>query len=51
MPLTGAFTRERERREWLLDDQSARWLRAGRVGREHTVIADVPYRRGEHQEH
>jgi hypothetical protein len=35
-------------RRWydrLLYNQSARRLKAALVGREHTVIADVPYRR------
>ena len=34
----------------LLYNQAAKRLRAALVGREHTVIADVPYRRSEHRE-
>jgi hypothetical protein len=34
----------------LLYNQTAKRLKAALVGREHTVIADVPYRRSEHQE-
>jgi hypothetical protein len=36
-------------RHWwdrLLYNQSAKRLKSALVGREHTVIADVPYRRG-----
>ena len=38
------------RRWWdrLLYNQAAKRLKAALVGREHTVIADVPYRRSEH---
>jgi hypothetical protein len=38
------------RRWWdrLLYNQTARRLRAAPVGREHTVIADLPYRRSDH---
>jgi len=34
----------------LLYNQTAKRLKAALVGREHTVIADVPYRRSEHQD-
>jgi amino acid transporter len=34
----------------LLYNQAAKRLKAALVGREHTVIADVPYRRSEHRE-
>ena len=34
----------------LLYNQTAKRLKAALVGREHTVIADVPYRRSEHRE-
>ena len=38
------------RRWWdrLLYNQTAKRLKAALVGREHTVIADVPYRRSDH---
>ena len=34
----------------MLYNQTAKRLKAALVGREHTVIADVPYRRSEHRE-
>ena len=34
----------------LLYNQTAKRLKAELVGREHTVIADVPYRRSDHHE-
>jgi amino acid transporter len=51
IPTTIVVIPEYVARHWwerLLYNQSARRLRAVLVGREHTVIADVPYRRSEH---
>ncbi len=51
LPTTIVVIPEYVARHWwerLLYNQSARRLRAVLVGREHTVIADVPYRRSEH---
>jgi amino acid transporter len=48
-PLTIVVLPEYVARHWwdrLLYNQTARRLKAALVGREHTVIADVPYRRG-----
>jgi hypothetical protein len=47
-PLSGRKLGDRRVRTWdrVLYNQSAKRLRAALVGREHTVIADVPYRRG-----
>ncbi|MFN8629337.1 MAG: APC family permease [Chloroflexota bacterium] len=53
-PTTIVVIPEYVARHWwerLLYNQSARRLRAALVGREHTVIADVPYRRSEHIGH
>lgn len=53
VPTTIVVIPEYVARHWwerLLYNQSARRLRAALVGREHTVIADVPYRRSEHVE-
>ena len=47
-PITIVVLPEYVARHWwerLLYNQSARRLKAALVGREHTVIADVPYRR------
>jgi hypothetical protein len=47
-PITIVVLPEYVARRWwdrLLYDRSARRLKAALVGREHTVIADVPYRR------
>ena len=51
LPITIVVIPEYVARHWwerLLYNQSARRLRAALVGREHTVIADVPYRRSAH---
>jgi amino acid transporter len=48
-PITIVVLPEYVARHWwdrLLYNQSAKRLKAALVGREHTVIADVPYRRG-----
>jgi hypothetical protein len=48
-PITIVVLPEYVARHWwdrLLYNQSANRLKAALVGREHTVIADVPYRRG-----
>jgi hypothetical protein len=48
-PITIVVLPEFVARHWwdrLLYNQSAKRLKAALVGREHTVIADVPYRRG-----
>jgi amino acid transporter len=48
-PITVVVLPEYVARHWwdrLLYNQAARRLRAELIGREHTVIADVPYRRG-----
>jgi hypothetical protein len=48
-PITIVVLPEFVARNWwdrLLYNQSARRLKSALVGREHTVIADVPYRRG-----
>ena len=53
-PTTIVVIPEYVARHWwerMLYNQSARRLRAALVGREHTVIADVPYRRSEHIGH
>ena len=50
-PITIVVLPEYVARHWwdrLLYNQSAKRLKAALVGREHTVIADVPYRRGAH---
>ncbi|HET9346592.1 MAG TPA: APC family permease [Candidatus Limnocylindrales bacterium] len=50
-PITIVVLPEYVARHWwdrLLYNQSAKRLKAALVGREHTVIADVPYRRGGH---
>ncbi|HEX5013384.1 MAG TPA: APC family permease [Candidatus Limnocylindrales bacterium] len=50
-PITIVVLPEYVARHWwdrLLYNQSAKRLKAALVGREHTVIADVPYRRGSH---
>jgi len=50
-PITIVVLPEYVARHWwdrLLYNQSAKRLKAALVGREHTVIADVPYRRGDH---
>lgn len=50
-PLTIVVIPEYVARHWwerMLYNQSARRLRAALVGRDHTVIADVPYRRSRH---
>jgi hypothetical protein len=50
-PVTIVVLPEYVARHWwdrLLYNQSAKRLKAALVGREHTVIADVPYRRGGH---
>jgi hypothetical protein len=51
LPMTIVVIPEYVAKHWwerMLYNQSARRLRAALVGREHTVIADVPYRRSEH---
>jgi hypothetical protein len=51
VPTTVVVIPEYVARHWwerMLYNQSARRLRAALVGREHTVIADVPYRRSAH---
>ena len=48
-PITIVVLPEYVARHWwdrLLYNQSAKRLKSALVGREHTVIADVPYRRG-----
>ena len=48
-PITIVVLPEYVARHWwdrLLYNQTAKRLKAALVGREHTVIADVPYRRG-----
>jgi hypothetical protein len=48
-PVTIVVLPEYVARHWwdrLLYNQSAKRLKSALVGREHTVIADVPYRRG-----
>jgi hypothetical protein len=48
-PVTIVVLPEFVARHWwdrLLYNQSAKRLKSALVGREHTVIADVPYRRG-----
>jgi hypothetical protein len=48
-PITIVVLPEYVARHWwdrVLYNQSAKRLKAALVGREHTVIADVPYRRG-----
>jgi hypothetical protein len=48
-PITIIVLPEFVARHWwdrLLYNQSAKRLKSALVGREHTVIADVPYRRG-----
>ena len=50
-PITIVVLPEYVARHWwdrVLYNQSAKRLKAALVGREHTVIADVPYRRGAH---
>ncbi len=50
-PTTIVVLPEYVARHWwdrLLYNQAAKGLRAALVGREHTVVADVPYRRSEH---
>jgi hypothetical protein len=50
-PITIVVLPEYVARHWwdrLLYNQAAKRLKAALVGREHTVIADVPYRRTEH---
>jgi amino acid transporter len=50
-PITIVVLPEYVARHWwdrLLYNQAAKRLKAALVGREHTVIADVPYRRGSH---
>ena len=50
-PTTIVVLPEYVARHWwdrLLYNQAAKRLKAALVGREHTVIADVPYRRSEH---
>jgi amino acid transporter len=50
-PITIVVLPEYVARHWwdrLLYNQTAKRLKAALVGREHTVIADVPYRRGAH---
>ena len=52
-PTTIVVLPEYVARHWwdrLLYNQAAKRLKAVLVGREHTVIADVPYRRSEHQD-
>jgi hypothetical protein len=49
-PITIVVLPEYVARHWwerLLYNQTAKRLKAAIVGREHTVIADVPYRRGQ----
>jgi hypothetical protein len=49
-PITIVVLPEYVARHWwdrVLYNQSAKRLKAALVGREHTVIADVPYRRGQ----
>jgi amino acid transporter len=53
-PITIVVLPEYVARHWwdrLLYNQSAKRLKAALVGREHTVIADVPYRRGHFHAH
>jgi hypothetical protein len=53
-PITIVVLPEYVARHWwdrLLYNQSAKRLKSALVGREHTVIADVPYRRGAHNHH
>jgi hypothetical protein len=50
-PTTIVVLPESVARHWwdrVLYNQTARRLKAALVGREHTVIADVPYRRSDH---
>jgi len=52
-PTTIVVLPEYVARHWwdrLLYNQAAKRLKAALVGREHTVIADVPYRRSEHRD-
>ena len=52
-PVTIVVLPEYVARHWwerLLYNQSARRLKAALLGREHTVIADVPYRRTDHRD-
>ncbi len=52
-PVTIVVLPEYVARHWwdrLLYNQSTRRLRAALVGREHTIIANVPYRRSDHHE-
>ena len=52
-PTTIVVLPEYVARHWwdrLLYNQAAKRLKSALVGREHTVIADVPYRRSEHRE-
>ena len=49
IPITIVVLPEYVAKHWwdrVLYNQTARRLKAALVGREHTVIADVPYRRG-----
>jgi amino acid transporter len=51
IPTTIVVLPEYVARHWwdrLLYNQTAKRLRAALIGREHTVVADVPYRRAEH---
>ena len=53
LPTTIVVLPEYVARHWwdrLLYNQAAKRLKSALVGREHTVIADVPYRRSEHHE-
>jgi hypothetical protein len=52
-PTTIVVLPEYVARHWwdrLLYNQAAKRLKAALVGREHTVIADVPYRKSEHRD-
>jgi len=53
-PTTIVVLPEYVARHWwdrLLYNQAAKRLKSALVGRDHTVIADVPYRKSEHHEH
>jgi hypothetical protein len=53
LPTTIVVLPEYVARHWwdrLLYNQAAKRLKSALVGREHTVIADVPYRRSDHRE-